>query len=71
VNVVAFSAVECPEFKAYPRGRYAREHHISPALLANRASDFDVDAFGQGMSLWHGASLNETSATLSVTDNAF
>jgi hypothetical protein len=67
MNVVALRALKRAQVETHALRHDASEHHVSMALWTGGALDVDVDAFGQGMRLWHDASLKEAGAQHSLS----
>jgi hypothetical protein len=62
VKVIALGALKRAEVETHAHGHDASEHHMSMALWTGGALDMNVDVVGQGMRLWHDASLKEAGA---------
>jgi hypothetical protein len=61
-NLVALWALKRAEVETHAYRHDASEHHVSMAAWANGAVNVNVDVVGQGMRLWHDASLDEAGA---------
>jgi hypothetical protein len=66
-NVVALGTLKPAEVEAHAGRHDASQHHMVAALRASRALDMNVDVVGQGVRVWHDASLKEAGAQHSLS----